>query len=75
MVTIICHCQTTVFMHKIYSADLLASSHISCPKCEWTGKGSDVKMEELFLTNATELFCPLCEGYLGFLSEPEEQEN
>lgn len=60
-------------MHKIYSPAILAANHVSCPKCQWKGLGTDVKQEELFLTDAIELYCPTCEGYLGFISEPEQE--
>jgi DnaJ-class molecular chaperone len=59
-------------MHHIYSATILTASDVSCSKCDWKGTGKDMKQEELFLTDAIELYCPSCNGYLGFISEPDK---
>lgn len=58
-------------MHQIFPPAILTATNISCPKCGWQGKGAEVKQEELILTDAIELYCPSCNGYLGFVSEPE----
>ncbi|MGN6399992.1 MAG: hypothetical protein ACTHMD_06035 [Flavisolibacter sp.] len=57
-------------MHYIFSPAILTSPSVSCSKCNWQGKGKDITLEELFLTDAIELYCPSCSGYLGFISEP-----
>ncbi|MGN6164960.1 MAG: hypothetical protein ACTHOF_10510 [Flavisolibacter sp.] len=62
-------------MHHIFSPAILASNDISCSKCDWQGKGKDIKLEELLLTDAVELYCPSCNGYLGFISEPYKADN
>jgi len=59
-------------MHKVYSPSVLLSPDITCPKCNWQGKGTDVKQEELILTDAIELYCPTCHGYMGFVSNSDE---
>jgi DnaJ-class molecular chaperone len=63
-----------LFMHKVYSPSVLLSPKITCPKCNWQGKGTDVKQEELILTDAIELYCPTCNGYMGFISNSEDGE-
>jgi hypothetical protein len=63
----------TLPMHRIFSSAILTTSDISCAKCNWQGKGNDMKQEELFLTDAIELYCPSCDGYLGFISKCEEE--
>lgn len=41
---------------------------IECPHCHWRGTVEESQMDErLPLTNITELFCPHCEKYLGFI--------
>jgi hypothetical protein len=60
-------------MHKVYPPSVLLSQEICCPKCKWEGKGTEIKQEELILTHAIELYCPCCNGYLGFISQPEEE--
>jgi DnaJ-class molecular chaperone len=59
-------------MHKVYSPSVLLSPNITCPKCNWQGKGTDIKQEELILTDAIELYCPTCNGYMGFVSNSDE---
>jgi DnaJ-class molecular chaperone len=60
-------------MHKVYSPSVLLSQEITCPKCNWQGKGTEIKQEELILTHAIELYCPSCNGYMGFISQNEEE--
>jgi hypothetical protein len=62
-------------MHRIFSPTILTATKVSCTKCNWQGKGVDMKQEELFLTDAIELYCPSCSGYLGFISEPDKADN
>ena len=62
-------------MHQIFSPAILTASTISCQKCDWKGSGTDMEQEELFLTDAIELYCPSCNGYLGFISEPGEADQ
>jgi DnaJ-class molecular chaperone len=62
-------------MHHIFSPAILTANNVCCPKCKWKGTGTDIKQEELFLTDAIELYCPSCNGYLGFVSEPEQNDH
>lgn len=57
-------------MHQIFPPSILTASTVSCRKCNWIGSGTEVELEELVLTDAIELYCPCCNGYLGFISEP-----
>jgi hypothetical protein len=57
-------------MHNVYAPSILLSPQISCPKCQWQGKGTEIQKLELTLTQAIELFCPTCHGYLGFINVP-----
>ena len=59
-------------MHKVFSPDDLNDT-IMCPKCSWKGKGTDIKKEELLLTDALELFCPECATYLGMMDREDER--
>ena len=60
------------YMHQIYPPAILTTEEVFCSKCDWKGKGSDIKQEDLFLTDAIELFCPSCNGYLGFINQSDE---
>ena len=65
---------TTNFMvHQIYTPAILKKTDMHCIKCGWEGHGKDSVQEYLFLTDATELYCPACSNYLGFISENEEE--
>jgi DnaJ-class molecular chaperone len=61
-------------MHHVYSPTVLLSLNVNCSKCDWQGKGTDVNQEELILTHAIELYCPACNGYMGFISETDHDE-
>lgn len=61
-------------MHQIFSTTVFSKDDVPCPKCTWKGKGSEVKQEQLLLTDAIELYCPTCDGYIGFVSLPDQQE-
>ncbi len=60
-------------MHQIFPPTVFAKQEMHCLKCNWKGKGSEIKQEDLFLTDAIELFCPSCNGYFGFVSNSEEE--
>lgn len=59
-------------MQQIFSPAIFSNPEVHCSKCNWKGKGSEIKQEDLFLTEAIELFCPLCNGYFGFVNSEEE---
>lgn len=61
-------------MHPIYSTAIFSKDDVSCPKCHWRGHGSHVQQEELILTDAIELYCPTCDGYLGFVNSSDDSE-
>ncbi|HJW18902.1 MAG TPA: hypothetical protein VJ499_17350 [Flavisolibacter sp.] len=61
-------------MHKLYPPTVLLSHEVICPKCKWQGKGTEIKQEELILTHAIELYCPSCNGYMGFISQHDEEQ-
>lgn len=58
-------------MQQIYSPTIFDVTTLTCPKCTWEGKGADTTQENLFLTDATEIFCPSCQHYFGFLNIEE----
>ena len=61
-------------MHKVYDEKKFIDELIICDQCGWKGKGERTGQEHLFLTDATEVFCPNCNHYLGFIShEPDSQ--
>jgi hypothetical protein len=61
-----------MIMQYQFSSSKLAEIELSCPKCNWQGKGEKAVKEELFLTEAIELYCPECHHYFGFISTSEE---
>ena len=55
-------------MHQIFAPTVFHKEEVPCPKCSWKGYGGDMHREHLFLTDAIELYCPSCEGYIGFVN-------
>ena len=62
-------------MQHQFSSNILTELELTCPKCDWQGKGNETIKEELFLTEAIELYCPKCNHYFGFVSTSEDQNN
>ena len=55
-------------MHLILEDADQHDQQIDCHYCQWRGPASDLKKGEyLFLSNITEVFCPGCDKYLGFI--------
>jgi hypothetical protein len=49
---------------------------IACVYCHWQGKASDLRKGDYFvLTNITELHCPACDKYLGFMQHDSPQND
>jgi hypothetical protein len=49
---------------------------IDCHHCRWHGKTSELRRGEYFvLTNITELFCPACKQYLGFIQHDTSEND
>jgi Zn finger protein HypA/HybF involved in hydrogenase expression len=61
-------------MHTVFSPAIFHKDNVSCTKCHWTGHGSHIQQEELLLTDAIELYCPTCDGYMGFVSPGDDGE-
>jgi len=59
-------------MHQQFSGNNLSAMEVSCAKCNWKGTADKAVHEHLFLTDAIEIYCPRCEGYIGFISQEEE---
>lgn len=68
------HLPKLIAMHQIFSDAIFSAADVTCSKCHWNGSGSDIQREDLFLTDAIELYCPRCDGYMGFVSSQDEQE-
>jgi hypothetical protein len=65
-------------MHTIFSPLTFPGTELTCGSCGWTGTGAKAVQEVLSLTDATEVYCPRCRQYLGFISTGESskgQEN
>jgi hypothetical protein len=61
-------------MHLILEG---ADDHnIICPHCHWLGKTSELRKGDYFvLTDITELFCPVCSKYVGFIQHDSSQKD
>ena len=70
----ICASRLSKAMHQVFTPAMLDSIIIDCSACSWKGKAEQTIQEHLFLTDATELYCPQCNNYLGFVNEAEEEE-
>jgi hypothetical protein len=60
-------------MHYEFTSKVLTEIELTCPKCAWQGNGKKAAKEELFLTDAVEIYCPQCHHYFGFISTTEEE--
>ena len=57
-----------LILHDVEGDDRI----IECPHCHWSGTPSQLKKGDyLELSNITELFCPGCDKYLGFIQHEE----
>lgn len=55
-------------MHLILEDADHNGMQIQCLQCHWHGTASQLKKGDYFLlTNITELFCPACSKYVGFI--------
>lgn len=46
---------------------------VECRHCHWQGNNSELKQGDHFLSgNFTEVFCPHCNKYLGFIQHSVE---
>jgi hypothetical protein len=49
---------------------------VECHHCNWQGKIKEFKKDYyLLLSNITELFCPQCDKYLGFIQHDSVKDN
>jgi hypothetical protein len=63
-------------MHLILQDADSSDRKIECRHCHWQGLVSELqKGDYLSLTNITEVFCPRCNKYLGFIQHDEKEEN
>ena len=62
-------------MHKVYDEKTFTEELVYCSDCGWEGKGNTTVQEHLFLTDATEIFCPHCSHYLGFISHDVDDQQ
>jgi hypothetical protein len=63
-------------MHLILEDADSNDNKIECRHCHWQGIASNLKKGDYFLlSNMTEVFCPQCNKYLGFIQHdfPEEE--
>jgi len=55
-------------MHIILEEADNNDQQIECHHCHWKGTAGELKKGEHFLlSNMTEIFCPRCHKYLGFI--------
>ena len=61
---------------QIILHDVEGDSIVECPQCHWKGKSSELKKGEYMeLSDITEVFCPFCEKYLGFIQHEAGRHN
>ncbi|HEY2721520.1 MAG TPA: hypothetical protein VGI82_07335 [Chitinophagaceae bacterium] len=62
-------------MHLILE-DADGHDAIQCHHCHWQGSIADLKKGDYFsLSNITEIFCPHCNKYLGFIQHDAPDKN
>ena len=62
-------------MHLILEDADHHDQRIECRHCHWKGSYHDLKKGEHFsLGNFTEVFCPECNRYIGFIQHTDNEE-
>lgn len=62
-------------MHLVLE-DANSNERIQCHHCNWQGAINELKEGDfLLLSNITEIFCPSCEKYLGFIQHSSSPEK
>jgi hypothetical protein len=64
-------------MHLVLE-DADSNDRVECRHCHWQGAINELKEGDyLLLSNITEIFCPHCKKYLGFIqhSSPPEKDK
>jgi len=55
-------------MHLVLEEADHNAQHVECHRCHWQGSSSELHRGEYFpLGDFTEIFCPRCNKYLGFI--------
>lgn len=64
-------------MHLILKdADYNSFRQVECLHCQWKGPASElVKGDYFFLSHITEVFCPHCSKYLGFIQHEHSEDS
>jgi hypothetical protein len=61
-------------MHLILQDADSSDRIIECRHCHWQGPVKELKKGDyLSLTNITEVFCPKCDKYLGFIQHDAKE--
>jgi hypothetical protein len=63
-------------MHLILQDADRHDKRIECRHCHWQGSAHELtEGEYLLLSNITEVFCPQCNKYIGFIQHDGSGEN
>jgi len=63
-------------MHLILEDADRNDQRVECRYCHWRGLGNELKRGDYFLlSNITEVFCPQCNKYLGFIQHNSDDEE
>jgi len=63
-------------MHLILEDADRGNQRIECRHCHWEGSFNELERGDYFLlSNITEVFCPHCQKYLGFVQHKSDDEE
>ena len=66
-----------IFQKRMKNCNYFTFKHdaITCPKCNWTGQGKDLKYGEFFEGSyIAEFLCPKCVEEIAFVQFPMKEE-
>ncbi|MBA2500870.1 MAG: hypothetical protein H0V30_14185 [Chitinophagaceae bacterium] len=61
-------------MKPVYTIAIL-DKNLSCPNCQWEGKGRELIQEKFSHEESIELSCPKCNYYFGFINTGTQEDS
>ena len=61
-------------MQPVFTPSIL-ESNLTCPECNWKGKGSETSQENFRFEDSIELYCPSCNHYFGLVNTSKDTET
>ncbi len=63
------------WMERNFDFVSLEREHLECEECGWSGSGYETDKGYEALPGAIDLYCPVCQNFLGEVTKGEERER